>query len=440
MEGSNRPAFEGLPVELQISILFNIDDLDSLRSLVFASPTYHRAYQLVRQELLNVLLQSSYDGLVDIAGAIAAVRSRGLYAVKPSNRAKIIALLDSRRRSEEIRRLGLSSWPFPDEPADVEETIQLLHLHEKATFLLDDYRRTAARPAWIELEKWKNEILPHTLSRIEQRRFLRAFYRMQIYGNIFGDIELPLGADDVEEENEWFEMWGSQTPTFTDGEIWRLFFAPLAPWEVEEFMCFWRHCYQRLEEPYLEISKSVAAYAAPGVIFFSDLPPEERPPLNRLKLDLDHMHIHQDDHREILAYMVPTFLVKILREQDFRTRRDLLLANIVIHNHSFVEYWPEPSGDDGALPLLYPADRFDFGADVSGLKAYLETLPPHEQPNIAWTQRWLDAERDFPQVFEDMYSYAPYSGCWDWGYAIWDDERLIEWGAMDHLELRGPLT
>ncbi|KAK9610107.1 hypothetical protein V6Z98_010175 [Aspergillus fumigatus] len=138
--------------------------------------------------------------------------------------------------------------------------------------------------------------------------------------------------------------------------------------------------------------------------------------------------------------MVPTFLVKILREQDFRTRRDLLLANIVIHNHSFVEYWPEPSGDDGALPLLYPADRFDFGADVSGLKAYLETLPPHEQPNIAWTQRWLDAERDFPQVFEDMYSYAPYSGCWDWGYAIWDDERLIEWGAMDHLELRGPLT
>lgn len=205
-------------------------------------------------------------------------------------------------------------------------------------------------------------------------------------------------------------------------------------------MCFWRHCYQRWEEPYLEISKSVAAYAAPGVIFFSDLPPEERPPLNRLKLDLDHMHIHQDDHREILAYMVPTFLVKILREQDFRTRRDLLLANIVIHNHSFVEYWPEPSGDDGALPLLYPADRFDFGTDVSGLKAYLETLPPHEQPNIAWTQRWLDAERDFPQVFEDMYSYAPYSGCWDWGYAIWDDERLIEWGAMDHLELRGPLT
>jgi hypothetical protein len=422
-------------VELQISILFNIDDLDSLRSLVFASPTYHRAYQLVRQELLYVLLQSSYDGLVDIADAVAAVRSRGLYAIKPSNRAKIIALLDSRRRSEEIRCLGLSSWPFPDEPADIRETIQLLHLHEKAIFLLDDYTRTAARPEWIDLEKWKNEILPRTLSRTEQRRFLRAFYRMQTYGNIFGPIELPLGADYVEEENDWFHDWGGRTPTFTDEEMWRLFFGPMAPWEVEEFSCFWRHCYHRSEEPYLEISKSLAAYVAPGVIFFSDLPPEERPPLNRLGLDIDHMHIHQDEHREILAYMVPTFLVKILREQDFRTRRDLLLANIVIHNHSFAEYWPKPSWNEaGALPLLYPADRFDFGTDVSGLKAYLETLPLHERPNIAWTQQWLDAELESPQVFEDMYSYAPNSRCWNWGYAIWDDERLIEWGAMDHLE------
>ncbi|GFG14448.1 hypothetical protein IFM61392_08460 [Aspergillus lentulus] len=435
MEDSDRPTFEGLPVELQISILFNINDVDSLRSLVFASPTYHRAYQLVRQELLYVLLQSSYDGLVDIADALAAVRSRGLYAVKPSNRAKIIALLDSRRRSEEIRRLGLSSWPFPDEPADIEETIQLLHLHRLSAFLLDDYTRTATRPEWMDLEKWKDEILPLTLSRTEQTRFLRAFYRMQIYGNIFGPIELPLGADDVEEENEWFDTSGGRTPTFTDEEVWRLFFGPMAPWEVEEFSCFWRHCYHRWEEPYLEISKVLAAYAAPGVIWFSDLPPEERPPLNRLRLDVDHLHTFQADQRETLAYMVP-LLVRMLREPDFRTRRDLLLANTVVLHHEFAEYWPKPSWEEvGALPLLYPADRFDFGTDVSGLKVYLETLAPHERPNVAWTQRWLDAELESPQVFEDMYSYAPYSGCWDWGYAIWDDERLIEWGAMDHLEL-----
>ncbi|GFF44548.1 hypothetical protein IFM58399_07318 [Aspergillus lentulus] len=436
-DSQNRPTFEGLPVELQISILFNIDGLDSLRSLVCASPTYHRAYQLVRQELLYVLLQSSYDGLVDMADAIAAVRSRGLYAIKTSNRAEIIALLDSRRRSEEIRRLGLSTWPFPDEPADIEEIIQLLHLHRVAHFLLDDYTRTATRPAWIDLEKWKDEILPLTLSRMEQRRFLRAFYRMQIYGNIFGHIAIPLGADNVEEENDWFADDRGRTPTFTDEETWRLFFGPIAPWEVEEFSCFWQHCYNRWEEPYLEISKTLAAYAADGVIWFSDLPPEERPPLNRLGLDVDHMHIHQAEQRETLAQMVPTLLVKILREPDFRTRRDLLLANTVILSHSFVDYWPKPNWEEpGALPLLYPADRFNFGTDFNGLKAYLETLPPHERPNVAWARRWLDARLEYPQVFEDMYSYGPYGSCWKWGYAIWDEERLNEWGAMDHLELQ----
>ncbi|RHZ58018.1 uncharacterized protein CDV56_107874 [Aspergillus thermomutatus] len=380
-----------------------------------------------------MLLQSSYDGLVDIADAVAAVRSRGLYAVKPSNRAKIIALLDSRRRSEEIRRLGLSSWPFPDEPADIEETIQLLHLHRMATFLLDDYSRTATRPEWMDLERWKDEILPLTLSRTEQRRFLRAFYRMQIYGNIFGPIELPLGADYPEEENDWFEGT-RRTPTFMDEETWRLFFGPMAPWEVEEFSCFWRHCYHRWAEPYREISKSLVAY---GVTFFCDLPPEERPPLDRCSLDLDHLDVHENDQREILAYMVPTFLVKMLRQQNFRTRRDLLLANTVVLTHSFVEYWPKPSWEDpGALPLLYPADRFNFGADFSGLKSYLETLPPHERPNVAWTQRWLEERQDSPQLFEDMYSYATYSPRWDWGYAVWDGQRLIEWGALDNPELR----
>ena len=47
-------------------------------------------------------LQKSYDGLVDIQDAIAAIRSRGIYAVYPSNREKIIALLDVRRRSDEV--------------------------------------------------------------------------------------------------------------------------------------------------------------------------------------------------------------------------------------------------------------------------------------------------------------------------------------------------
>ncbi|KAF7174347.1 hypothetical protein CNMCM6106_008586 [Aspergillus hiratsukae] len=429
----NRLSLEGLPVELHICILFKLQDLDSLRSLVHASPVCYQAYRLVRDEVLLSILRSSYDGHVDISDAVAAVRSRGLYAIKPSNRAKIIALLDSRRRSEEIRHLGLSSGPFPDQPATVDETIRLLHLHRMATFLLDDYSRTARCPEWMPPEKWKNEILPLRLSRTEQRRFFRAFYRMQIWGNVFGHIELPLDADRPEKENYWFSSRERVPLVFEEEEVWRLFFGTMAPWEVDEIACFWRHCYHRWEEPYFEISDSLLSY---GVTFMSDLPPDEQPPLNRHWYDCDDLRIREDENRESLACMGPSFLVKMLRERDFRTRRDLLLANTISWHHFFHEYWPRPDDGPGALPLLYPADKFNFGTDFNGLKEFLNTLRPHQRPNIAWTQLWLGAGLDFPEVFVDMFCYAEPSSNWDWGFALWSDERLMEWGALDQPCLR----
>ncbi|GFF99845.1 hypothetical protein IFM53868_10485 [Aspergillus udagawae] len=425
---TTRPSLEGLPVELHICILFKLQDLDSLRSLVLASPDYYQAYHLVRDELLLSILQSSHDDLVDVADAVAAIRSKGLYACKLSNREKIIALLDSRRRSEEIRRLGLLS-PFPDQPATVEETIQLLHLHRMATFLLDDYSKTARYPDWVPTEKWKNKSL--IISRTEQRRFFRAFYRMQIWANIFGHIELPLGADKPEQENYWFE---GVPPVFEEEEVWRLFFGTMAPWEVEEIACFWKHCYHRWAEPYFEASDNLLSY---GVTFISDIPPDEKPPFTRYWDDCDDLKIREDACRESLACMGPSFLVTMLRERNSRARRDLVLANAISRNHFFGEYWPRPDFEmPGALPLLYPADRFNFGTDFDGLKEFLNTLQPHERPNVAWTQLWLGAGLDYPEVFVDMFCYAEPSSCWDWGFALWSDERLVEWGALDQPSLR----
>ena len=83
-----------------------------------------------------MVLQKSYNGLVDTKDAIVAIRSRGMYAVYPSNRQSIIALLDAWRRSDEIRHLNSSddSRILPDKPAYIAEVIQLLHLHKTAIF------------------------------------------------------------------------------------------------------------------------------------------------------------------------------------------------------------------------------------------------------------------------------------------------------------------
>jgi len=277
------PTLEGLPMELRIHILFKTHDLSSLRSLVFASPKYHQAYQFVRHELLQNLLKTSYDGLVDIADAIAAVRSRGLYAVHESFRERIIALLDERRRSDDIHQLSVSSTEIlPDQPANVDETIQLLHLHRMASFLLEDYSRTAMCPKWMESAKWNDEILPIKLSKTEKRRFLRAFYRLQIYGNLFGPIEIPLNTEPPETENDWTykRVWDPGPPIFSEEEVWRFFFAT-TPWEVEELCCFWRHCYTRWAAPYFEIADILLDK---DILFMNELPAAEQPPVTRVAI------------------------------------------------------------------------------------------------------------------------------------------------------------
>lgn len=146
----NKCSLEELPVELHILILSNVSDLGSLHSIVFASPAYHQAYRRARAELLQNILDKEYNGLVDVTDAIASIRSEGLHASLLSNKEGIISLLDTRRRSDEIRRLGLpSAASVPDTPARIDETVMLLNLHRIATFLLDDYCNFAPCPRWM---------------------------------------------------------------------------------------------------------------------------------------------------------------------------------------------------------------------------------------------------------------------------------------------------
>lgn len=111
----------------------------------------YQAYRRARSEILQNLLYEEYNGLVNVADAVTAIRSRGLHDHMPSNREKIISLLDVRRRSDEIQRLGLpSATCVPGAPTSVDETIQLLKLHRLMIFL---FMTTAAllpvRSGWI---------------------------------------------------------------------------------------------------------------------------------------------------------------------------------------------------------------------------------------------------------------------------------------------------
>lgn len=418
----DRCSLEGLPIELRILILSSVSDLDSLRSIVLASPAFHQAYRRARAELLQNTLYKEYNGLVDVTDAITAIRSKGLHASLPSNKEKIISLLDTRRRSDEIRNLRLpSAASVPDTPASIDEIIQLIDLHRIATFLLDDYCKIAPCPKWMDETKWKNNILPLDLYETEKVRWLRGFYRLQIFAHIFGPVELPVHESNADKRDDW------DNETFTMEEAWRVLFGTMAPWEVAELGCVFQYILQRYIEPYNETAKYLSQY---GSVSMDSLPEEAQIPAGCLLLNTNELVLRGNETpAAILAAMGPTFFYKFLRQETFMDRRNLILVN---GRRSFT--WTLLNicpGCEGGLPLLYPSDRFNFGDDFDGLKQLLATLPPSERPNI-FCDRYFLHFFDMYDVFEELFDVGLGRALWQWGYALWEDERLLQWNPPGH--------
>ncbi|KAL4807537.1 hypothetical protein BDV18DRAFT_158753 [Aspergillus unguis] len=415
---------EKLPIELRIEIIACLPDLKSLRSIALSSISLYQAYTLARREAHTNILRTQFDGIVQVQDAIAAVRSKPLHVSEASNRDKIIALLDDRRRSEEIRRLRTqtrSKLPLPDDPTNEQEIRDLLELHEEANWLLDDYCRNAPCPWWTDSDTWNKKVLPLELSNIEKGRWYRAFYRLQTYCNIFGQGEIAL---DSKKTGKAMFYWNKN---FTNEEVWRLFFGPFAPWEYEEFKCLAKYVFDRNGQLYQQISDDLEKYG------------HEMPRLpDRLRatvlpscalLETDDLRMNAWDNREVLASFGPSFLVRFLKAA-FITQRDMVYAN----SHRGLSWLP-----DGPLridfsdkyPLLYPADRFNFGTNWEGLKALVLTLPEIDRPSLGWQQNYYqltDGSEPTDEVFSDYFETdGGHIRRLTWQMCLWDDERSAKW-------------
>ena len=137
------PNLEGLPTELKIHILWQIPVIEDLKSLVLASPGYHRAYLLVRYHLLEWHANQQLGEELDLAEALTAVRSKGIQFT--TRRESAIALLDTWRRRDEIRGSSQShQLPYRlDKPTHLEGIINLLHFQKVLQFFLEDYAANA---------------------------------------------------------------------------------------------------------------------------------------------------------------------------------------------------------------------------------------------------------------------------------------------------------
>ena len=414
-------------MEIKILILKDIPDLATLKYIMLSSRTFFPAYLLARREIFCCILQKQYGPL--LREVVAAVRSRGLYL--GTYKEEAIALLDTWRRSEEIRALAPKSSSRIDKPRDMKEISDLIRFNKVLQFFLNDYATSALPPAWIDPNKWENSMLPVQLSSSEKHRFIRAFCRLQIHGNILGRPEYDLSS----RTPQVWDLWSlKKAPPFFSArvEAYRLFFAAIPPWEYDEMGCVWTYVKTKIDNSsiYKDVSEGLHDLVnmhrhvnIESPEYWENLPQAVRPPgwinLDSL-MSLKYITLVTGS----LVAQGPEFVYRLLHAEP------LLQRNMVITNGDYGSdtFIGKPSrmtvSEDDMLPLIYPADQHA----IQGYEQFWSTLSRVEQPSLAWRKIHMK-----PETPADNFEYAvdleEHEVGWEWGCAIWDDERVKEWDA-----------
>ena len=230
-----RATLEGLPVEIQSAILFGIPDIASLRILTHASPQYHSAYLSQRLEILQRMLFSSIrpDVLYD---AFSAISSSNTLTGKIEDRVRRVEIFLSEYKDS--RETWTSREHF-----DLESASRLAQLQIRVLHATEDFCQTAfsSRPFIGNQADDCRE-----LSSNETRRLYRAFYRFEIFCNLFRDRrESPIDGEPSHASRASKNGISELDSTAKSSRFLGLF----NDWEVEELACvrdYFRNYYQRV--------------------------------------------------------------------------------------------------------------------------------------------------------------------------------------------------
>ncbi|KAJ5728802.1 uncharacterized protein N7483_003310 [Penicillium malachiteum] len=374
----SKPTFESLPAELIILILYHLSDHASLISTGLTSLRLYKIYQSVKDSdviLSSILRRQSEEMSLDLSETITAIRSKGL--LMEHHKEQATALLDTWRRSAEIRDLGLSPSLRTDVLSNIFGTAEIV----------DDsanYRKN----------RWTSH---GDLFELNEEAY-RLFY----------------GAMPPWEHEEMGSIWGYLISKY----------VPISE-EVGKSM--------------RNFAKEHRSQWQDFTIFVSLPRDVASPPLGRLgfedERDIDDFPSKLDS----LVAIGPEFLYRVIHATPLQ-RRNLVVGNATGGGHGLNDTFIGPNmdvGHDDKLPWTVPADRHA----IRDFEQFWSTLPPIERPNLAWKRSKIiqhdpgvnltDAVDLDPSFDTWTMPGVEFMGDleWQWCYAIWDDARLVKWKA-----------
>ena len=220
-------ALESMPPEIRNQILLELTDIESLRSLAHASPSYHASYSRAgRKKVFSHIAWKAVDRRL-LVDALAAVRSKTFYDDHPKEygrqyreAALTTTFLEEYARVRGDSYQSQSEWLTCHSLAEASD-LSRLHLavkHVAAEYCLSVGSKMSQKQQSFEL------------SNMEELRLHRALYRFQTYCNFFGDNPI------LPPSHDW-RVRGQHPLT--------RFLPSFAPWEFLEIACIWHYLMQR---------------------------------------------------------------------------------------------------------------------------------------------------------------------------------------------------
>ena len=197
-EVEGRPSLSTLPVELVIAILGSSRDIQSLSATVLSCGHIYRIFLEAQHQVISKVLFREVDVEV-IPEAIAAFESSRLRTAWTR-----ASLLEFITRNLDERKILERSWHFTD-------AFVVTRLHQKIKQLARDFALQAKQSRYKP-----DDARGSAISRLELSRYERAFYRFELYCNLYHDLKTPLMS--LEERRTTF-------------------FSKFSPWENEQLAC-----------------------------------------------------------------------------------------------------------------------------------------------------------------------------------------------------------
>lgn len=400
---NNPSAFETLPPEIQCCILEQLPDSKALGALISASPSYFSIYKAFEATILShVAVNHITPSALPIAlDALAQRKPRG----KRRDPTAVLAFLKGFR---------LESTSEPDE-LPLMTSKELLRFHNTTEYFIADF--ASGRLATIhnrlpsEIPRLPSEIpyLPHeisrptlSLSRVEYSRIARAFYIIDLYGNLFST---PKDAvDDI-----------------TAVEQWTLFLERLRNWELEEFLCIRTYLTEKLTDFLNQVEDDFMQALQEDNLHVI----EPCNTTNRWENDdwFFSENGHAQDQELWLRSCLTRGLVKLkamLTESNYNNRLEAI-GNTDCPRHTMTDALASMrSYQDSRQPEKLTKTRC---RDTE-----LHDDPEHPSEGWSLAVRRSGHPRS-PKNHGDLSYWASY---WEdmrrWGYAIWDSDRLQSLG------------